>query len=66
MAGFYIQNFALRLLFCIAIAAAAANLGIYVRDVVLSHGTFGFDLVRSVLLPLGLGTMAALLWKPKA
>lgn len=65
MKGFFIDNFFLRLLFCIFLAVAAANLGIYVREVVFSHGTYTFELIRGLLFPLGLGVLAALLWKPK-
>ena len=65
MKGFYIENFFLRLLFCIFLAVAAANLGIYVREVVISHGTYAFDLIRGLLFPTALGVLAAIMWRPK-
>ena len=65
MKGFFIENFFLRLLFCIFVAVAAANLGIYVREVVISHGAYAFDLIRGLLFPTGLGVLAALMWRLK-
>ena len=62
---FYIENFALRLLFCIATCVVATNLAIFVRDTFFAHEPFMFDFVKGLLMPLTLGVVAAFMWKPR-
>ncbi|MBR3225126.1 MAG: hypothetical protein IKF78_07380 [Atopobiaceae bacterium] len=63
--NFYPENFVVRLLICLALAFFATTLGTYVRQVVIDHGTFTFDMVKNLGLPLLLGVVAALFWKPR-
>ena len=62
---FYPENFFVRLIICIALAFAATTLGTYVRQVIIDHGTFTFDMIKNLGLPLLLGVTAALIWKPR-
>ena len=62
---FYIENFALRLLFCIATCVVATNLAIFIRDSFIAHVPFTFDVVKGLVLPLALGMSAAYMWKPQ-
>lgn len=62
---FYIENFALRLLFCIVTCVAATNLGLFVRASFITHEPFTFNLVNGLLMPLLLGVVAAFMWKPQ-
>ncbi len=63
--NFYPENFVVRLIICLALAFFATTLGTYVRQVVIDHGTFTFDIVKNLALPLLLGVAAAFLWKPR-
>jgi hypothetical protein len=62
---FYIENFALRLLFCIAACVAATNLGLFIKASFIAHEPFAFNYVKGLLLPLALGMSAAFMWKPQ-
>ena len=61
---FYIENFALRLLFCIATCVAATNLALFIKAS-FAHEPFTFNFVNGLLLPLALGSSAAYMWKPQ-
>lgn len=61
---FYIDNFALRLLFCVLVTVAAANLGYLVRATFIVHEPFAFDAIQGLLIPAALGVFAAVMWKP--
>ena len=63
---FYIENFALRLLFCIVTCVAATNLGLFIRASFVAHEPFMFDFVKGLLMPGALGAVAAVMWKPRA
>ena len=60
---FYIENFALRLLFCIATCVAATNLARFIKASFIAHEPFTFSFVSGLLLPLALGVSAAFMWK---
>ena len=62
---FYIENFALRLLFCIATCVAATNLALFIRASFIAHQPFTFNFASGLLLPLALGISAAFMWKPQ-
>lgn len=62
---FYPQSFVVRLLFCIVTTVLAANLGLFVRDVLLDHGQFAFNAMQGLVLPAALGALASFFWKPK-
>ena len=63
---FYIENFALRLLFCGGTCVLAVVLASYVRAEFFLHQPFVFDIVRHVAFPVALGALAAFMWKPRA
>ena len=62
---FYIENFALRLLFCIATCVVATNLALFIKASFFAHEPFTFNFVNGLLLPLALGVSAAFTWKPQ-
>ena len=62
---FYIENFALRLLFCIATCVAATNLALFIKASFIAHEPFTFNFANGLLLPLALGMSAAYMWKPQ-
>lgn len=62
---FYIENFALRLLFCIATCVVATNLALFIKASFIAHEPFMFDFVKDLVLPLALGMSAAYMWKPQ-
>ena len=62
---FYPENFVVRLLFCVVLTIAAANLGMFVRAEVFAHEPFVFDPVKGLLMPGALGAVAAVMWKPR-
>lgn len=62
---FYPENFVVRLLFCIGLTIAAANLGMFVRAEIIAHEPFVFDPVKGLLMPGALGALAGFLWKPR-
>lgn len=62
----YIDNFVLRVVFCIVICIAATNLGMFTRDVIINHGPFVFDALKGLLFPTGLGVITGIMWtKPQ-
>lgn len=61
---FYINNFALRLLFCVLITIAAANLGSFVRASFIVHEPFAFNVLQGLVMPTALGVFAGVIWKP--
>lgn len=65
MKGFYIENFFLRILFCV-VTMLAVFIGIsYIKNVVIGHGTFELDIFRHVIGPVLCGVTEAIVWKPK-
>ena len=63
---FYIDNFALRILFCIVTTVLAATLGAFVRAEFILHEAFVFNAVHSLVIPAMLGALAGFLWKKPA
>ena len=61
---FYIENFALRLLFCIGTTLAAVLLVVFVKSSAAGV-PFALDIIKHVVTPIALGTLAAVMWKPK-
>ena len=62
---FYIENFALRLLFCVGTCVAAVLLVSYIRAEFFAHEPYVFDVVKHVAFPAALGVLAAFMWKPR-
>ena len=62
---FYIENFALRLVFCILTCVAATNLGMFVRASLIAHTPFVFSVVQGFLIPLARGVFTTFMWRPK-
>lgn len=62
---FYIENFALRLLFCVGTCVAAVVLVTFIKAEFISHEPYVFDVVKCVLFPAALGVLAAFMWKPR-
>ena len=60
---FYIENFVLRLLFCIGTCIAAVLLVLFIISIVTSQPLV-IDPLRHILLPGALGLLAAFMWKP--
>ena len=60
---FYIENFALRLLFCIGTCIAAVLLVLFIISIVTSQPLV-IDPLRHILLPGAFGLLAAFMWKP--
>lgn len=60
---FYIENFALRLLFCVGTCLAAVLIASFIRFSAAGQ-PFVFDPMRHLLMPLALGGLAAFMWKP--
>ena len=63
---FYIENFALRLLFCIGTCVIAVVLGGFVKAQFFMHEPFVFDVFKHVAIPVALGALAAVMWQPRA
>lgn len=63
---FYIENFALRLLFCVGTCVAAVVLVTFIRAQFFTHEPYVFDVVKHALVPGALGLLAAFMWKPRA
>ena len=62
---FYIENFALRLLFCIGTLVVVILAIGFIRA--SAAGTpFVFDPLKHLVLPTGLGVVTAFMWKPSA
>lgn len=59
---FYPESFVARLIFCIVSTAAAINLGLFVRSLIINE-PFAFNVVRCLLIPLALGVFTAFMWK---
>ena len=65
MKNFYIENFALRLVFCI-VGMYAIWIGIqFVMDTVIFHDPFRLDII-DYIVPAILGVIEAFAWKPKS
>lgn len=62
---FYIENFALRLLFCVGTCVAAVILVTFVRAQFIAHEPYVFDFVKCLVFPTALGVLAAFMWKPR-
>ena len=63
---FYIDNFALRIIFCVVTTVLAATLGSFVRAEFIVHQAFVFDVVKNLAIPAMLGALAGFLWKKPA
>ncbi len=64
MKGFYIENFALRLIFCI-IGMAAIWFGMqFLMSTFITHDPMQLRII-DVIVPLGCGIAQAFTWKPK-
>ena len=62
MKGFYIENFALRLIFCI-VAMFAIWIGLqFLMDTFIHHEPFALG-VLDYIIPLALGVVQAFTWK---
>ena len=64
MKNFYIENFALRLVFCIVGMFALWNLGSFVGATFIRHEPFTFG-ASNVIIPIVTGVAEAFVWKPK-
>ena len=62
----YIENFALRLLFCVGSCVAAVLLVGYIKAELIEHVPFTLDVVKHIAMPAALGTLAAFMWRPRA
>ena len=61
---FYIENFALRLLFLLAVSLAAVNLAIFVKCTAVGD-PFSFDVVKNLGFPVFLTVVSMAFWKPR-
>ncbi len=64
MKNFYIENFALRLVFCIVGMFALWNLGSFVGATFIRHEPFVFS-PSNFIIPIATGAIEAFAWKPK-
>ena len=64
MKGFYIENFVLRLLFCIVGMYVVWIAIQYIMDTLIFHEPFGLGLIDYVV-PAIMGVIEAISWKPK-
>ena len=64
MKGFYIENFVLRLLFCIVGMFAIWRGAKYLSRTFILHEPFTFGVI-DVLVPLVTGVIETFSWKPK-
>ena len=62
---FYIENFALRLLFCVGTCVVAVILVTFIKANFIAHEPYVFDVLKFVLFPAALGVLATFMWKPK-
>ena len=60
---FYIENFALRLLFCVGTCIVAVLIVVFIMSAV-SGNPFVLDPVKHLLVPGALGLLASFMWKP--
>lgn len=60
---FYIDNFALRILFCVGTAVLASLLGAFVRAEFIVHEAMVIDTFKNLVLPVALGLFAGVIWK---
>ncbi|MBQ3300676.1 MAG: hypothetical protein IJH04_00735 [Eggerthellaceae bacterium] len=63
---FYIENFALRLLFCVGTCVVAVILVGFVRAEFFAHEPFVLDVFKHIAFPVALGLLATFMWKPRA
>lgn len=61
---FYIENFALRLLFLLVTNLGAVNLAIFIKCS-LAGDPFSFSVVKNILFPLFLTAVSIVFWKPR-
>lgn len=64
MKGFYIENFVLRLIFCVVGIVALWVAVRYIRDVIIFHESFSMG-VLDFAIPVACGVVEAFVWKPK-
>lgn len=62
---FYPKSFFVRLLICVAGAVIGTNIGIFVREVVIEHGTFVFEAMRCLVIPALVGAVAGVFWRQR-
>jgi hypothetical protein len=59
------ENFALRLIVCVAAMIAVWNLMFFLLDTFLFHETWKFSLFWGLVAPIIAGVYEAITWKPK-
>lgn len=62
---FYIENFALRLVFCVVTCVVAVIAATFVRAEFFLHEPYVFDALKCIVFPTALGVLAAFMWKPR-
>lgn len=61
---FYIQNFALRLLFCVGTLIIVVLAAGFIRASVAGV-PFAFDPLKHLVFPVALGVVTTFMWKPR-
>ena len=61
---FYIENFALRLLFCVGTLIIVVLAAGFIRAVA-AGAPFVFEPLKHVVLPIALGVLTTFMWKPR-
>lgn len=64
MKGFYIENFVLRLIFCVVGLVILWIAVQYIKDVIIFHEAFSLG-VFDFVVPVVCGVVEAFVWKPK-
>lgn len=64
MKGFYIENFALRLIFCVVGMFALWVAVQFLADKFIFHEEFNLG-VKDYVIPIVMGVVQAFVWKPK-
>ena len=64
MKGFYIENFALRVIFCVVVLAAITMGVSYLMSTFVWHEPFTFKITNTIV-PIACGVYWAMTWKPK-
>lgn len=63
--NFYPKSFAVRMLICVLGAIAGTNLGLFIKQVVINHGAFVFQVMQGLILPAAIGALAGFCWKQR-
>lgn len=61
---FYIENFALRLLFCVGIVLVAVLAAGFIRAAVAGM-PFVLDPLKHLVFPIALGVLTTFMWRPR-